>query len=220
MKKLLANILLIYFLFFSCASDSNEPMQIRHTKLNDYYADYIFNLKNDNSGLKMIIDFANESNEKSKMINDSLRKIAINKFKNRPPTQEEQLYGSFPSTSLDMTLYTPPSEWSLDRVNDKDIVVNFQRKEDDYAFTDIEIPDRFLEKDAVISEVSTKENKTILSSNKPLNLGVLKSIVEKTHKLNYHSKNERYTYEVLNDEDVNKLLISYNKHGKYLTIKM
>lgn len=221
MKKLLANILPIYFLFFSCTSDNNEPMQIRHTKLNDYYADYIFNLKNDNNGLKMIIDFANKSNDETKRIHESHKKESEKKNKEKLTNGDNYEYTfEFRTGVSDMIFYTPPNEFSFDRPREKDVVINFQRKEGKCIFTDIEIPHRFLENDLVIDEISTKENKTILKTNKPLNLGVLKGIMKKIHQLNYHLKENTYTYEVLNNRDKDTLTMLYNSYGKYLNIKI
>lgn len=204
---------MLLIILISCTED--QAMRIQYAEVNGFHADYIFNLKNDSYGLKMILDYINTSNREAQHHNDSLVVEIEKKFKDREPTDEEYLANSFPNGATDAILYSPPSEMSLDRVQEQDVIINFIM-EGEYKIKDIEVSDRFLEKDISVNEISTNNNKTILNTNKPFNLGVLKNVMQKIHELKYHLKYKNYTYEI--DNDVEKLIISYNNQGKYLDI--
>ncbi|WP_299181568.1 hypothetical protein [uncultured Aquimarina sp.] len=206
--------ILICTLLFSCKSQKQE-MEIRYTSLNDYDANYVFNLKNNTTGLKKIHQFTLAEIEAQKHFVDSLKNSSY--MDSLPKTYQDHQYGtSLSLTATDISLYTPPQ--SLDRVREKEMVMEYKLDEENFTIKNIDIGDTYQSSSYTIKE--TKEsNRCILEiNNEELTLEGLYQIFEITKKLKHQFEHNIFTYQINNKQEINILDITYSNKGTSLLL--
>ncbi|GAA3515798.1 hypothetical protein GCM10022393_32220 [Aquimarina addita] len=125
----------------------------------------------------------------------------------RPVTFEDHLYqNSFSLTASDVILYRPPSEWSLDPVADKDIIVHYKIGEE-YNNATLNIN----------ATLTGREYKLKLSTD-ALNLEALYQILNTINSLQHHKKTINFKYLIINNENVNLLNIIYSDNGEHVEL--
>lgn len=198
----------------SCKSQKQE-MEIRYTSLNDYDANYIFNLQNNTEALKKIHEFAKEEIKAQKHFVDSLK--ASNYMDSLPKTYKDHQYGtSLSLTASDISLYVPPK--SMDRVQDEEMVIRYELDEENFTIKNIDIGNKYHSQTYDIKETNKTDQCLLQISTGELTLDVLYQIFEKIHKIQYHRQKDLFTYQVFDSKNNHVLDITYKDKGTSLLL--
>jgi len=205
----------VFIILFSCKSKKQE-MEIRYTSLNDYDANYIFDLENNINGLKKIHQFALQEITAQKHFIDSLKNSSY--IDSLPKTYKEHQYGtSLSLTASDIYLYTPPNELSFDQVDHEDLVMLYELNEKSFTIKNISIYERYRDDSMPISIIANANHCMLKLDEKKFGLETLYQVLKKIKELNLHNQNDDFTYTVYNKE--NQILdISYTNKGTSLLL--
>lgn len=211
------NILMLFItlFMFSCNTQNNQ-MEIRYTSINDYYADYVFNFNNSKTGLALINNYALTQIEAQKKTVDSVKQTT----QKTPATIESLLNnGSFSQNAENIALYTPPSEISLNKVNNKDLIIKYIVGENTFKVEDIQIGESY-KNTKITVEATTKNNQSELKLNvEALTIEALSQILNKIESVNHHKQNEQYIYAVLNSNNVEVMSVLFSNKGQNINLK-
>ncbi len=216
---MIKQVVFLFFIsigFFACNSQK-QPMDIRYTSINDYDANYIFNLENNTKALKKIDQYAQDMIKGQMHIVDSLKNSDY--IKNTSKTYDEHKLGtSLSLTATDVYLYTPPGEFSFDQVQDENLVIKYELDEEKFTIRDIIVGNSYQDSSIKV-ESSVKENNCkLIVSTATLNLQGLYQIFEKIRTSTYHKQKEQFTYFVYDANDTNVLDIIYKNNGSSLLL--
>ncbi|MBL4746629.1 MAG: hypothetical protein JKY08_09715 [Flavobacteriaceae bacterium] len=210
--------LAVLILLFTGCEEKNNVMEIKYFSLNDFDANYVFNLKNNKEGIKKMNDYAINYVFLSKKHNDSLKLLHININRTKPPTFNDVLKGNLPSVATDLVFYKPPGEYTLKSSGISDILLVYKIEQESYRVKGIEVPNTQMDAELTIIEIEKEENTRIFEYNRPLNLEVLKSLIVKISDLNYHNKIKNYTYVFKNRDNLSTICFLYEEYGDYLSL--
>ena len=205
--------LVISICCLSCAGE--KPMEIRYTSLNDYYTDYVFNLKNDSKGLKEINAYVLREIQEQNRVVDSFKKAG---YKPRITYEEMINKGSFSLQAADVTLYNPPNEWSLEAVNNEDVIIEYKVGEESFKVEEIKVGKKY---GTIILDIKTTiiGNEGVLIVNTDvLNLDGLSQVLKKLKKINYHYNSINFKYFVKNKNNVDLLEVLFTDKGKHIKL--
>ncbi|WP_299219228.1 hypothetical protein [uncultured Aquimarina sp.] len=209
-------LIILVTVLFSCKSQEQE-MEIRYTSLNDYDANYIFNLENNLQGLKKINNYVINEIKDQKHFVDSLKKSDY--VKDTPKTFDEHRNStSLSLTATDLYLYTPPGELSLNKVKDKNIVMIYELDEETFAIKNINIGDSYTSSSFSIKETKDDNQCSLHLDTEEFNLEALSQTLEKTKALNYQLQYDPFTYHIIDKQNKNILDIIYNNKGTSLLL--
>ncbi|MBQ4804456.1 hypothetical protein J8L88_16465 [Aquimarina sp. MMG015] len=208
--------ILICTLLFSCKSQKQE-MEIRYTSLNDYDANYVFNLKNNTTGLKKTHQFTLAEIEAQKHFVDSLKNSSY--MDSLPQTYKDHQYGtSLSLTASDVYLYTPPNEFSFDQVSDEDLVMVYELNEEQFTIKNIVIGERYKENTISIKEKMNTNFCELKVDDNNFRLETLYQVFEKIQKLQYHLQKDLFTYQVFDSKNNHVLDITFKDKGTSLLL--
>lgn len=208
----------LYFLiavtFLNC-DDGNGPNDIRNTSLNDYTAHYIFEFDNTKLALKKMNDYALNEIAAQKHFVDSLKKTGYT-----PASTMEEMFekGSLSLTATDVTLYTPPSEFSFDPVDDKDIVVVYNLGEESFKVENISVGEQYAKGTMSIEEQFIDNTSVLNIDTEVLSLEALYQVLEKTRALGRQEKYNTFKYVVHNHNNISLLEVIYTEKGKHISL--
>jgi len=209
-------IILFSTVLFSCKSQKQE-MEIRYTSLNDYEANYIFDLENNLNGLKKINNYVINEIKEQKHFTDSLK--ASSYMDSLPKTYKDHQYGtSLSLTASDLYLYTPPGELSLNKVKDKNIVMIYELDEENFTIKNIDIGETYQSSSYTIKETKNSNQCILKIENDELTLDSLHQIFEKIKKSKHQLEHDTFTYQINNKQDTNILDITYSNKGTSLLL--
>lgn len=215
MKKQKAFLLIILGLFLSCETQ-NTGMDIRNTSINDYQANYIFNIENTINALKKMNDFALKDIKEQKHFIDSIKKET--KANNKPISFEERLNSTTLSTSPeDIIFYTPPETLS-DRVREKDIVLHYALNPKTFAIKNITVGNRYTNNNTAIEAILDNNNCTLVINEKEFTLNTLHNVLQKVEHLQFQNKAINFNYTVKNKDNKEFLDIIYKDKGTSLLL--
>lgn len=215
MIKQKAFLLIILSLFLSCETQ-NTGMDIRNTSINDYQANYIFNIENSIAALKKMNDFALKDIKEQQYFIDSIKKET--KANDKPISFEERLNSTTLSTTPeDIVFYTPPVNLS-DRVREKDMVLHYALNPKTFAIKKIIVGNRYTNTNTAIEAVLDKDNCILVIHEKEFNLNALHNVFLKIEQLQYQSKSLNFSYTVKNKDNKVFLDIIFKDNGKSLLL--
>lgn len=209
MKRCLSLAYALLLLSMAGCTPDREPMAIRYTAVNDVYANYVFNFKNDAAGIKQLYDFAVKDLEAGKHYRDSLSKTAAH-----------DPHESLPAKAEPVVFYIPPG-FIKGQPDRKDILLSCYPDEDTFDLKAIVVfacdQDGATDMDCIAA--GRTPDSCILRVTRPaLSLCVLKSVLEKIQRLRYHLAQPSFTYKIQDKGGRELLHVRYTGKGQVLKL--
>ncbi|WP_144283270.1 hypothetical protein [Chryseobacterium echinoideorum] len=185
--------------------------------MNDIYANYVFNYKDNVEGIQQINDFAEKDIQESKKVRDSIMHHIQTLTK-----EEADIYissQSLPISAGNILFYKTVGSFEGEP-EQEDLLIEYVLDEDNFRIKDISIPKiKSTNFPLIVNIKEQNSGKSILKIDKiDFTMQEMRLLKEEIDKLGYHKNLENYVYEIINNNDSLLMTFLFEQKGKYFKL--